>query len=325
MPKSVNYRANSIVYFQGDKAEEIPILHKGSLELKYEDLQSGAEIRELVQIGEFFGVKAALGHYFHDETALAVSDCTIVYFSVQEFEDIVSRNPRVLMKMLQVFSTQLRRIHNQVQGLLASDRVMTSQEAGLFAIGEHYFREKNYSRALGAFHAYLKHWPAGIYASQVTLKSEEAEVAQASAVSQVNNSRQSVDDGDGCKMSFQKARQHYELGHYKESMKGLVGIIKQEGDGDEEILQQANFILGYCFFHIKRYEDALRQLASSIMKYPDYSELANAVCFMGYSHEALGNPGKARSFLAKATGMLPENSSLYRDLVQKIRELGDDG
>ena len=323
MPKSVNYRANSIVYFQGDKADEIPILQKGRLELKYEDLQSGAEIRELVKIGEFFGVKAALGHYFHDETALAVSDCTIVYFTVQEFEGIVSRNPRVLMKMLQVFSTQLRRIHNQVQGLLSSDRVMTSQEAGLFAIGEHYLRERNYSRALGAFHAYLKHWPAGIYAPQVTLKSGEAEVAQASTVSQVKNSRQSV-DGDSCKISFRKARQLYELGHYRESMKCLVGIINQEGDGDAEIIQQANFILGYCFFHIKRYEDALKQLASSIVKYPDYSELANAICFMGYSHEALGNSGKARSFLTKATGMLPENSSLYRDIMQKIRELSDD-
>jgi len=164
LPKPVFYRANAIIYFQGDKADGIPILKEGKVELSYEDLETGAEIREPIRTGEFFGVKAALGRNPHDETAMAVSDCTVIHFTIPEFEKFVSGNPRILMKMLQVFSTQLRRIHHQVQSLLSSDRISTSQEAGMFAVGEYYLKEKQYPQASHAFKSYLSHWPRGIYA-----------------------------------------------------------------------------------------------------------------------------------------------------------------
>ncbi len=81
------YRANAIIYFQGDKAETILVLKQGRVELSYEDLQTGQAIREPIQKGEFFGVKAALGRYPHDETAMAVSDCTIVHFNPDKIKN----------------------------------------------------------------------------------------------------------------------------------------------------------------------------------------------------------------------------------------------
>jgi len=38
------------------------------------------------------------------------------------------KNTRVVMKMLKVFSNQLRRIHKQVQNLLSSDEQMNPEE-----------------------------------------------------------------------------------------------------------------------------------------------------------------------------------------------------
>ena len=41
-------------------------------------------------------------------------------FSVPEFEQLATKNTRIITKMLKVFSNQLRRIHKQVQTLLVA-------------------------------------------------------------------------------------------------------------------------------------------------------------------------------------------------------------
>ena len=321
MPKPVFYRANAIIYFQGDRADGIPILKEGQVELSYEDLQTGAEIREPIKTGEFFGVKSALGHYPHDETATAITDCTVVHFSLKEFEALVSDNPRILMKMLQVFSTQLRRIHHQVQSLLSSDRIGTSQEAGLFAVGEYYLSDRQYSQASHAFKSYLNHWPRGIYAPQATLKAQEADAAEVEAAEEVVESRDPMTDYAA--MSFTEINNQYKLGHYKDAMKGFLSMISDGRDPEHQAY--AEFRMGCCLYFIERYKDATKQLAGVIRKYPKHPYLGEAIYYMGLSHEALGDDEKALGFLKKAGQMVPEGGSLYRQVVKKIRDLGGGG
>ena len=317
MPKPVFYRANAIIYFQGDKADGIPILKEGQVELSFQDLQTGAEIREPVKIGEFFGVKANLGNYPHDETAMAVTDCTVIHFSIAEFENVVSKNPHLLMKMLQVFSTQLRRIHHQVQNLLSTDRISGSPEAGLFAVGEYYMKEKQYPQAHHAFRSYLHHWPTGIYAPQATLKAGEAETAQVESMEEVSSEPKS----DYSVMGFTEINNYYKLGRYMDAMKGFLSMIH---DGrDPEHLAYSEFRVGCCLHHLERYQDATRQLAMVIRKYPKHPYLGEAIYFMGLSHEMMGDESKALDFFKKAGQMVPEGGSLYRQVLKKIRDLGE--
>lgn len=318
MPKPVFYRANAIIYFQGDKADGIPILKEGKVELSYEDLETGAEIREPIRTGEFFGVKAALGRNPHDETAMAVTDCTVIHFSIPEFEKFVSGNPRILMKMLQVFSTQLRRIHHQVQSLLSTDRISTSQEAGMFAVGEYYLKEKQYPQASHAFKRYLKHWPSGIYAPQATLKVGEAEAAQAEALDEVEESGETALDYTS--MSFTEINNHYKLGRYKDAMKGFLSLIKENREPEHHAYVE--FRIGCCLYHMDMFKDATRQLASVIRKYPKHPYLGEAIYYMGLSHEQMGDEEKALGFLRKAGQLVPEGGSLYRQVLKKIRDLG---
>lgn len=321
MPKPVFYRANAIIYFQGDKAEGIPILKEGKVELSYEDLQTGTEIREPIQTGEFFGVKAALGHNPHDETAMAVSDSTVVIFSVSEFEELVSGNPRVLMKMLQVFSTQLRRIHHQVQNLLSADRAGTSQEAGLFAVGEYYLKEQQYSQASHAFRSCLTHWPEGLYASRAELKADEAEAAHAAAMENTDSGDDDSANGYD-RMNTAEIDNYYKLGKYRDAMKGCLSIID---DGqDSESVAYAEYLLGCCLYRLERHDDAMTQLASVIRKHPKHPRLGEAVWYMGLCHEASGDDDKALGFIRKAGKIVPEGGSLYREIVQKLRDLGGD-
>ena len=69
-PKSVFYKANSIIYFLGDMGDKVYILNSGKVSLNYEDIETGQEIHDLVKTGEFFGVKSALGRFFREETAV---------------------------------------------------------------------------------------------------------------------------------------------------------------------------------------------------------------------------------------------------------------
>ena len=155
MPKAANYRANSVIYFQGDViSDKIYILQSGQVVVNYTDIETGKDLREVIQTGEFFGVKSALGKYPREENAVVVSDAQVLIFTVPEFEQFVSANTRIILKMLRVFSNQLRRIHKQVENLMEKSEAL-SPEIGLFRTGEYYLKNRMYSQAKYVFSRYL--------------------------------------------------------------------------------------------------------------------------------------------------------------------------
>jgi len=135
MPKALQYRAGSVIYFQGDVADKIFILQSGKISLNYQDIETGQDIHYPVQPGEFFGVKSAMGRYPREETALVLQDAAVIAFTVPEFEQLATTNIRIVMKMLKVFSNQLRRIHKQVSNLMEKEE-QQSPEIGLYIVCE---------------------------------------------------------------------------------------------------------------------------------------------------------------------------------------------
>src|SRR5215471_3738945 len=138
MPKPLQYGSGSLIYFQGDPAERIFILQNGKVSLVYQDIETGADVKDFVQPGEFFGVKSALGRYSREENAIALSDTTVMVFTVPEFEAVAMANSRIIMKMLKVFSNQMRRVHRQVSKLMSKEEVEPAD--GLFNVGEYYLK-----------------------------------------------------------------------------------------------------------------------------------------------------------------------------------------
>ncbi len=168
-PKAIHYKTNSIIYFKGDASDKVYILNSGKVSLNYTDIETGQEIHELIKTGEFFGVKSALGRYPREETAVVLQDSTVIGFSVPEFEALANQNTRVIIKMLKVFSNQLRRIHKRVQNLLDSGE-LGKPETGLYKIGEYYLKNRQYTQALYAYKRYLVYYPSGTHAADVTRK-----------------------------------------------------------------------------------------------------------------------------------------------------------
>ena len=164
MPKPLQYKPGSLIYAQGDDSEKVFILQNGKVSLVYEDVETGDDIRDQLQPGEFFGVKSALGRYPRQENAIVLADSSVMAFTVPEFEALVMANTRIIMKMLKVFSNQMRRIHAQVSNLLETEEVKPDE--GLFAIGEKYMKNRRFNHAKHVFTRYLDHYPSGKHISQ---------------------------------------------------------------------------------------------------------------------------------------------------------------
>ncbi|MFW5745087.1 MAG: Crp/Fnr family transcriptional regulator, partial [Spirochaetota bacterium] len=81
-------------------SDKIYILKSGRISLNSTDIETGQEIHDYIQTGEFFGVKSALGKYPREENAVVLSDTSVIMFTVPEFEQLVSQNTRIIMKML---------------------------------------------------------------------------------------------------------------------------------------------------------------------------------------------------------------------------------
>ena len=173
MPKPAQYRSGSVIYFQGDPADKIYILQTGKVSLVYQDIETGADVKDPVQPGEFFGVKSALGRYTREENAYALSDTTVMIFTVPEFEAMAMANSRIIMKMLKVFSNQMRRVHKQVSKVMAKEEQQPAD--GLFHLGEFYLKNKRFSQAKHVFSRYLTFYPSGKDAIQATKNLEIAE------------------------------------------------------------------------------------------------------------------------------------------------------
>lgn len=171
MPKVIQYSKGSIPFFAGDCDDRIFILQKGIMILSSIDPETGCTVTEQVKSGEFFGVKSALGHYPREETANALSDSTVVALTILEFEKLVSGNKQILMKMLRVFSNQLRQIHKKTESIL--NKMPEDQQTGMFTVAKVFYEEEQYRSCYDVCYKFLQRFPNSRYQSDVIKLSEE--------------------------------------------------------------------------------------------------------------------------------------------------------
>lgn len=158
MPILRNYSAGSIIYFAGDISDEIYVLQKGRIILLSTSLDQKEDIKEDVRRGEFFGVKSAIGHYPREETAQVLVDSQVLVFKLADFEQFALKNPRLILQMLKVFSSQLRKVHKKVRELLGEGSSRENQ-IELLNVAETYYRLNKLDYAIYAFQAFLRHYP----------------------------------------------------------------------------------------------------------------------------------------------------------------------
>ena len=307
MPKPLQYRPGSLIYFQGDVADRVFILQAGTVNLKYQDIETGQDVHDMVQPGEFFGVKSALGRYPREENAIALQNSTLMAFTVPEFEALAMSNTRIIMKMLKVLSNQLRKIHKQVSSLMAKEE--QNPEAGLFSLGEYYLKSKSFAQARYIFSRYLTYYPSGRNASQAANNLQQAEIALAKSAPQGGTDetpapRSDVTPADSL---TDTAKAYYDAvslisqQKYQQAYLGFKKIV--DINVDAEYVAKSSFEIGSCLFLLNKYDECIRYYTMMITRYPKHPDLADALFYMGQSYEKTGNKDQALTFYSKILSM----------------------
>jgi len=322
MPKSVSYKTNSIVYFKGDLNEKIYILNNGRVSLNYNDIETGQDMHELIKTGEFFGVKSAMGKYPREETAVVLQDSTMIAFSVSEFEQIVLQNTRIMIKMLKVFSNQLRRIHKQVRNLLRSGNDVSDPETGLFNIGKYYLKVRKKKQAIYALRRYLTYYPSGKYSSEASGLLESTENGSMPNIppSVMGDNKTSGSDLSDVAKSYYNAVSLFSQEKFKEALSGFKNIVEEGADGEYEA--KARYEIGRCHYNLQRFELCIKHFTSLIQKYPKHPDLIDALFYVGKSYEELGTTDKAAGFFKKVVSMAKDETPIMRKAKKALKGLG---
>ncbi|MDR0601975.1 MAG: cyclic nucleotide-binding domain-containing protein [Treponema sp.] len=325
MHKPLQYRSGSLIYFQGDAADKVFILQKGAVNLVYQDIETGQDVHDLVQPGEFFGVKSALGRYPREENAIAIADTAVMAFTVPEFEALAMANTRIIMKMLKVFSNQMRRIHRQVSSLMEKEEV--NPEAGLFNVGEYYLKNKHFTQAKYVFSRYLTYYPSGKNAIQAAKYLEVAETSLARygngkgpspiaasrpvAVSQAAEDVSFEMDGSAPSPPqgelTDTARAYYNAvslisqAKYQQAYMAFKKIV--DANEDPEYVAKSSYEIGRCFFLLNKYDDCIKYYTVMLTRYPRHPDLRDAIFFIGQSYEKNGRKDQAVAFYRKILSM----------------------
>ena len=309
MPKPLQYRAGSLIYFQGDPADKVFILQAGRVNLAYQDIETGQDVHDMVQPGEFFGVKSSLGRYPREENAIALQDSTLMAFTVPEFEALAMSNTRIIMKMLKVLSNQLRKIHKQVSSLMAKEE--QNPEAGLFSVGEYYLKAKNFAQARYIFSRYLTYYPSGRNAAQAANNLQQAEISMAKitqggkgsepAASRVSAPSSPSQDMTDTAKDYYDAVSLISQQKYQQAYLGFKKIV--EAGEDTEYVAKSSFEIGCCFFLLNKYDECIQYFTMMITKYPKHPDLADALFYMGQSYEKNGKNDQAVTFYKKILSM----------------------
>lgn len=330
----MQYKTNSVIYFKGDVGERVYILKSGRVSLTSTDVETGQEIHDYIQTGEFFGVKSALGKYPREENAVVLSDAAVVTFSVPEFEQLASQNTRIIMKMLKVFSNQLRRLHAKVRNLLAEDEQL-DPEVGLFQNGEYYLKKKHYSHALYAFNKYLEYYPQGRFTDRARDLRDTAETyAQKYGQGKGPNvpglegsgpSREPAKKPDKGRQLSEAARKYYDAVsvYSREDYEKALGMFQEivKNASDKEYSLKALFEIGRTLYALERYDTAIKHFTNMIQKYPKLAELPDALYYIGQSYQQKNDETRAKSFYNKILSMDSIEEGIKRKVNRALRSL----
>lgn len=196
MPKAMQYTKGSVIYFEGDHDDRIFIMQQGSVLLTSTDIESGLPVAEQVKSGEFFGVKSAFGHFGREETATALVPTIAVTLTVQEFEHLFSNNKQLIMKMLRVFSNQLRQIHKKTESIL--NNIAEDQQTGMLAVAKCFTDDEAYRSACDIYIKFLKRYPNATNKEEVAKLYSEAKMRndRAMAHARTKETIESIDPED---------------------------------------------------------------------------------------------------------------------------------
>lgn len=343
------YKAGSIVYFEKDRAEDIYVLQNGRVILTYMSVDSKMEIKEDVKLGEFFGVKSALGRYPREETAQVIGGASILVFKLADFEVFVANKTHLILKMMKVFSSQLRQIHGKVRENLGQFGDQKSPAFELMNVAEVFHKTANFEHAVYAYNKYLAHYPGGPYAGRAQ---ELAKIASRSSMFPMNMPElvyemerrsepprptptvspnpaatstriQALGTDLSIVDSVTEADDSYESGDFQAALNAYKPLLTMPpvSPGDDKYIERAYFFYGMSQLKLEQWDAAYGSLSAYVKKYPKGERVKEAIYNLGFVSESKGEKDKAIMLYKKVTS-LPPTDEFTSKANSEIARLG---
>jgi CRP-like cAMP-binding protein len=350
-PRAINFKAGSIIYFIGDKASSVYLLKQGKINLVYPNIQTNEEVVDQISTGEFFGVKSGLIHSPREETAKVTVNSIVLEFMPEEFESLIMKNTRIIIKMLRVFSNQLRRIGKQVQSLVSTS-ISTDAASDFFQIGEYYLKKKKYKQAITVYKRYIHYYPAGKFAQLSAKRQKLAEdaleaygegggpsptldIPASLAAEEVQEDSSTFNPNTGGEMTdaptaggnssdseeeklYYKAVSLMGQSNYIDAYNILKSILSMP---NEKIKNMARFEIGKCFYYLNKFPECIKHYSNFLSQFPNHSEINDVLFFIGHSYSKVGSRDKAKNIFKKILASTTERDSIHRKADRAMKEL----
>lgn len=337
MPKALQYKTNSIIYFKGDKTDRFFVLKSGKIGLSpsASDEAASADHSKIQEVkpGEFFGMRASLGAYPQDETALALEPSEVIALAGDEFERLVTQNSSIVLKLLKNFSVQLTAAHKEAEELLKKQKSVEQADAeeGFFNVGLYFLKGRMYKQSVDAFNRYLKQYPNGRFSGEARAHIETARAKEGSAEDRSGQMlpsgpsaaspafNQSVSEAE---QQFNEAKTLFDQKKYAQAFLKFNRIAREADEPDyAAFLQRTEYYLGETLYNLQKYEDTVGHFMMFMQKYPEDEHMQRVMYIMAKSYEAQGDKPRAKIFYEKLRDLLGPEAPLRVQVEAALRGL----
>jgi CRP-like cAMP-binding protein len=155
----VNFKKGSYVIVEGkQKADNFYIIQTGKVKLIKEVEVVEEEGGNMLDPGDFFGVVSTMSGHSHIETALAVTDVSLISVHRDQYQLLIKKNAPVAMKIIQGFSKKMRYLDENLTRLALRSTAST-EPSHLFSVAEYYAKQNQYNQAYYAYYRFLQYCP----------------------------------------------------------------------------------------------------------------------------------------------------------------------
>jgi TolA-binding protein len=245
------------------------------------------------------------------------------------------------MKMLKVFSRELRRVHRQTSNIMEKEGYDPEDpEQGLFNVGKYYLKNKRIPQAQYIFGRYLTYYPSGKHAAQAaknlqcirgeggaghvpppaasTAGAPQEAMTELPLTTAALNRRSSIGrvvrENDSGK-AYHEAMDLIAQGKFQQAFAALKAIV--DANEDPEYVVKSSYEIGRCLLMLNKFEECIQHFTRMITKYPKHPNLGDALFLMAQSHENQGKKEMAEVFYKMILTKIPSGDAPVNIKAQK--------
>lgn len=114
---TVTFEQGEVIYAQSDPGNSMFVITDGKVQLS-KSVGAASEVMAELAKGDFFGELSILEHVPRQETAKALTDCTLVVIHRNTFVKMLKAKMEIAIRLMQKFSTKLRQSEEKIDQLM---------------------------------------------------------------------------------------------------------------------------------------------------------------------------------------------------------------